>query len=81
MKNHDNEKTYIESILNLKDNLKAAQKTIKENFNIDTYYDEATSTMHILNENNRNCIKAKDYLLENIGSDKIQILYGKQRIT
>lgn len=77
MKKHLNEKNYIESILKLNENLEKAQKEIKEQFDIDTYFDENTCTVHILNENNQNSIKAKNYLIETIGSDKIQILYGK----
>lgn len=77
MKNHENERQFIESIFNLDEKIQNAQKLIKEEYNIDTYYDKETSTIHILNENDPDCILAKDYLLDNIGLDKIQILYGK----
>ena len=74
-----NEKNYINDFLHFKTNLTNTQKYIKENFNIDSNFDEENGVLDIWNTSNNNeyIIKAKEYIENNIGLDKIQIGFGK----
>lgn len=76
---NNNEKLFIESFINHNDNISKAQKYIKENFNIDSKYDETKNILHLFATNineNLNLVSAKDYVLSIIDETMIQIKYG-----
>ena len=79
--NYENEKKFAENILNFNHNLAEVQYYLKENFEIDSEYDEESGTLHLLNEDNVNealaMATAREYAINSIGEDMIQVVYGK----
>ena len=78
---YENERIFAEHILNFNHNLAEAQYYLKENFGIDSEYDEASGTLHLLNDDNVNealaMATAQEYVINYIGEDIIQVVYGK----
>lgn len=78
---YENERIFAENILNFNHNLAEAQYYLKENFGIDSEYDEASGTLHLLNDDNVNealaMATAREYVINYIGEDMIQVVYGK----
>lgn len=78
---YENERIFAEHILNFNHNLAEAQYYLKENFGIDSEYDEASGTLHLLNDDNVNealeMATAREYVINYIGEDMIQVVYGK----
>lgn len=70
---------FLESFINHKSNVSNGQVYIKENFNIDSEYNEDTNTLHIFCKNaneSLNLAAAKEYLLNTIDETMITIKYG-----
>ena len=78
----ENEKFIVESFLNLNHNIEEAQKYIKESYVVNSEYDNEEDTLYIWNENideNLNLAQAKQYVLDTIGSEMINVMYGKKQ--
>ena len=78
----ENEKFIVESFLNLNHNIEEAQKYIKESYAVNSEYDNDEDTLYIWNENideNLNLAQAKQYVLDTIGSEMINVMYGKKQ--
>lgn len=70
---------FLESFINHKSNVSKGQAYIKENFNIDSEYNEETNTLHLFCKNvneSLNLAAAKEYLLTSIDETMITIKYG-----
>ena len=75
MGKYDNEKKFVESIVNNYAHILNAQKYIKETFNVDSTYDKNVSVLYIWNEdNNEETLKqASTYIEENISKEFLDI--------
>ena len=74
-----NERILLETFLNHNDNVKKAQKYVKENFNIDTEYNEETNTLHLYSTNvneSLQLLSAKEYVLSQIDGSMLNVKYG-----
>ena len=79
MKTTENELKLLNSILDHKENIKKTQDYIKENFNVNTKYDEESNTINIWSTNINESLQllaAKEYIENKIGLDSIHIKYG-----
>ena len=77
-----NEKTLVESFHNLNQNISNAQQYIKENYHIDSEYDECDDTLYIWSNNvneSLNLNAAKEYIGEKIGYEMINVIFGKKQ--
>jgi len=77
---NENEKLFVESILNFEHNLANVQTYIKENFETESSFDPETGVLNIWNDNINESVQiiaAKEYIEENLGLDKVQIAFGK----
>ena len=75
----ENEKFIVESFLNLNYNIEKAQKYIKESYKVNSEYNEEEDTLYIWTENvneNLNLAQAKQYVLNTIGNEMINVMYG-----
>ena len=78
----ENEKFIVESFLNLNHNIEEAQKYIKESYNVNSEYNDAEDTLFIWTDNvneNLNLAQAKQYVLDTIGNEMINVMYGVKR--
>lgn len=78
----ENEKFIVESFLNLNHNIEEAQKYIKESYNVNSEYNDAEDTLFIWTDNvneNLNLAQAKQYVLDTIGNEMINVMYGKRQ--
>jgi len=78
----ENEKLFVESFLNLDNNISEAQDYIKEAYNINSEYDEDEDMMYIWSDNlneNLNLAVAKEYIINKIGNEMINVMYGKKQ--
>ena len=78
----ENEKLFVESFLNLNNNISEAQDYIKEAYNINSEYDEDEDMMYIWSDNlneNLNLAVAKEYIINKIGNEMINVMYGKKQ--
>jgi hypothetical protein len=78
----ENEKFIVESFLNLNHNIEEAQKYIKESYNVNSEYNDAEDTLFIWTDNvneNLNLAQAKQYVLDTIGNEMINVMYGTKR--
>ena len=78
----ENEKFIVESFLNLNHNIEEAQKYIKESYNVNSEYNDAEDTLFIWTDNvneNLNLAQAKPYVLDTIGNEMINVMYGVKR--
>lgn len=73
MKTYKNEQLFVESIINNYDNIKNIQHSIKEKFNTNSTFDKENGILYIWNESNDNIDIAKEYILENIDINLIDI--------
>ena len=79
----ENEKFIVESFLNLNHNIAEAQKYIKESYKVNSEYNDEEDTLYIWTENvneNLNLAQAKQYVLDTIGNEMINVMYGKKTI-
>lgn len=80
MKDYTNEKYFVEKLINFDENRIKASQYIKENLNVDSEYDETTDTMYIWSNESENLDKARDHMLEQLGEDFIDIIYGRRLV-
>lgn len=74
-----NELMFLETFLNHKENVNKARTYIKENFNIDSEYNEDTNTLHLYCNNvneSLELVPAKEYILSQIDESMLAIQYG-----
>ena len=60
-------------------NIEEAQKYIKESYNVNSEYNDAEDTLFIWTDNvneNLNLAQAKQYVLDTIGNEMINVMYG-----
>ncbi len=79
MKTTENELKLLNSILDHQENIKKVQSYIKENFGVNTKYNEDDNTISIWTSNineSLQLIAAKEYIENEIGLDSINIKYG-----
>ena len=70
---------FLESFINHKSNVSKGQAYIKENFNIDSEYNEDTNTLHLYCNNvneSLELVPAKEYVLSQIDESMLAIQYG-----
>ena len=75
-----NEKKYVEKFVSFNKNLAQAQNYIKENFGIDSKYDEETGKLNIWTNNiyeSLQLIAAKEYVNGCIDESMLLVEYGK----
>lgn len=78
----NNEKKLIESFHNLETTICKAQEYIKENYNVESEYDNEDDMLYIWANNineSLNLAAAKEYIGENIGYEMINVIYGKKQ--
>ena len=74
-----NELMFLETFLNHKENVNKARTYIKENFNIDSEYNEDTNTLHLYCNNvneSLELVPSKEYILSQIDESMLAIQYG-----
>ena len=78
----ENEKFIVESFLNLNHNIEEAQKYIKESYNVNSEYNDEEDTLFIWTDSvneNLNLAQAKQYVIDTIGNEMINVMYGAKR--
>ena len=75
-----NEKHFAEKLLNFDNNMITAQNYIKEHYNINSEYDSSDDTLYIWSNMNesKNLNNARNYILEKIGEDFVDVIFGKK---
>ena len=79
MKTTENELKLLNSILDHKENVEKAQTYIKENFGVNTKYNEDSNTINIWTSNINESLQllaAKEYIEREIGLDSVNVKYG-----
>lgn len=74
----NNEKRFIESIINFEANVYKQLDFIKEQYGIDGVFDEDNNTIKLVNEGRNNGLKlaaAKEYIEDTIGADFIRVVF------
>lgn len=74
------ESEYVKRVLNFSQDIEKAQQYIKENFGVNCSFDEETYKVHLWTSNineSLQLVAAKEYLINNIGEDFIEIVYGR----
>ena len=79
MYNYINEKQFAEKLLTFEENLNKAKKYIKEQFNVDSEYDAKSDLIYIWSNENANLDKARNHILEKLGEDFIDVIYGRKK--
>ena len=77
----NNEVSFVESIINHRAHVSKTQDYIAENFNICSEFAEDENTLDLWTTNVNESLQilaAKEYIENEIGSDKIQIVYCKK---
>lgn len=77
----NNEVNFVESIVNHRAHVSKTQDYISENFNICSEFDEEQNKLYIWTNNVNESLQmlaAKEYIENEIGSDKLEIVYGKK---
>ena len=76
-----NEKIFLEKLNNIDSLIKEAQHYIKDNFNVDSEYDSSNDLIHLwmnkIDENNKSLNDAQAYIIENIGNEFVNVVFGK----
>jgi len=75
----ENEKKFVESLVNHLSNVAKVQDYLKENFNVLSYYDEDNETLHLVaNEINEglDLAAAKEYVNQQIDEAMLSVVYG-----
>ena len=78
----EDEKLIVEKFLNLEDDIKEAQEYIKENYHINSEYDNEEDIMYIWSNNvneSLNLAAAKEYIEETIGLEFVNVMYGMKQ--
>lgn len=65
----ENEKKFIRTVVDYDANVHSMQAEIKEDFNVDSEFDEDTLTLRLHSDNPKNVIAAKAYITENYGEE------------
>lgn len=81
MKSNDTILNYLDNMLHSDDYVKQAQNYIKENFNVCSDFDNATSTLYIYTRNineSLNIAAAEEYLENTLSQEIINIKLGKK---
>ena len=77
-----NEQNLVEAFHNLEDNILKAQEYIKENYHIESEYDQDDDIIYIwsndVNES-LNLGAAKEYIGETIGYEMVNVIYGMKK--
>ena len=75
----DNEKKFVEALMNHLSNVAKTQDYLKENYNVSSYYDEDTETLHLvangINEG-LDLAAAKEYVNQQIDEAMLSVVYG-----
>lgn len=75
----ENDKRFLKSVVDYEANVKKAQIYLKENYHVESKFDEETLTLSIYtNDVNEGLyiVNASEYIKSTIGEDKIQIKFG-----
>lgn len=75
----ENEKKFVESLVNHLSRVAKVQDYLKENYNVCSYYDEDTETLHLVaNEINEglDLSAAKDYVESMFDEAMLSVVYG-----
>lgn len=75
-----NEKIYVEQFVNFTENIKQVQNFIKENFGVDSKYDNENCKLNIWNDNifeSKQLPAAKEYVNSCIDESMLLVEYGK----
>ena len=75
----ENEKKFIEALVNHLSNVAKAQDYIKENYNVSSYYDEDTETLHLVANGINEGLElaaAKDYVESMFDEAMLSVVYG-----
>ena len=75
----ENERKFVESLINHVANVAKVQEYIKENYGVKSYYDEETETLHLVSENideGLSLASAKDYVRDKFDEVMLNIVYG-----
>ena len=75
----DNEKQFVEALINHLPRVAKTQAYLKENFNVSSYYDEDTETLYLvangINEG-LDLAAAKEYVNQQIDEAMLSVVYG-----
>lgn len=75
----DNEKLFVEALMNHLSRVAKTQEYLKENYNVSSYYDEDTETLHLvangINEG-LDLSAAKDYVESMFDEAMLSVVYG-----
>ena len=75
----NNEKQFVESLINHLSNVAKVQDYLKENMNVSSYYDEDNETLHLvangINEG-LDLAAAKEYVNQQIDEAMLSVVYG-----
>ncbi len=75
---YENEKQFVESIVNFKSNIQQAQQYIKETYNVESEYNEDENILYIKTENineSLNAAVAKEYIDNKIGENFVTVKF------
>ncbi len=75
----NNERVFIEKLMNSDEDISNVQTHIKENFNIESKYDKENNRLYIWSNNineNLNLALSRDFIESKVG-DFVDIVYGK----
>lgn len=78
----NNEKVFLEKLMNLDDNISKAQQYIKEQYNVESEYSEQDDILYIWTPNvneNLNLATAREYIEKTVGEEFINIIYGEKQ--
>lgn len=74
----DNEKRFVESIVNLEANVYKQLDFIKEEYGINGVFDEESNTIKLVSEGRNDGLKlaaAKEYIEDTIGADLVRVVF------
>jgi hypothetical protein len=74
-----NEEILIDKILNIHESIKSVQEYIKENYNIESEYDDNDNMIYLWSKNvneSLNLVAAKEHILNEIGSEFVDVIFG-----
>ena len=77
-----NEKDFLDKFININESIKNTQAYIKENYHIDSEYDEENNLMYIWTNNvneSLNINAAQEYISEQIGDEFVNVILGKKQ--
>lgn len=75
----ENEKNFVKAFFEHKTNICKTQDYIKENFGINSEYNEDTNTLHLFTTNineSLNLAIAKEYIMNTLDETMINVKYG-----